>query len=51
MRSEVRRNARDIDALDVGDISDAEDIFKMLKPPKTTTTVVYDDKKPTINWH
>ncbi|CAL8364560.1 unnamed protein product [Lota lota] len=47
MSTEVRTNARDIDMLDVGEISDAEDIVMVLKPLKTATTVVCDEKEPT----
>ena len=44
--NDVRRNVRDIDTLDGSDIPDAEDIVKLLKPLKTATTVLCDEKKP-----
>ncbi|XP_030193755.1 uncharacterized protein LOC115529286 [Gadus morhua] len=46
---EIRRNAREIDTLDNTDISDVEDIVKLLKPLKTATTVVCDEKEPTVS--
>ncbi|KAJ8352218.1 hypothetical protein SKAU_G00236940 [Synaphobranchus kaupii] len=45
----VRRNAREIDTLDHADINDAEDIVKLLKPMKTATTVLSDEKTPTVS--
>ncbi|XP_039503629.1 E3 SUMO-protein ligase ZBED1-like [Pimephales promelas] len=45
----IRRNAREIDTLDNADISDVEDIVKLLKPLKTATTVVCDEKEPTVS--
>ncbi|XP_056120602.1 E3 SUMO-protein ligase ZBED1-like [Rhinichthys klamathensis goyatoka] len=45
----IRRNAREIDTLDNTDISDVEDIVKLLKPLKTATTVVCDEKEPTVS--
>ncbi|KAJ8346850.1 hypothetical protein SKAU_G00282510 [Synaphobranchus kaupii] len=49
MSPEVRRNARDIDTLDVSDITDAKDLVKLLKPLKTATTVLCDEKLPTVS--
>lgn len=45
----IRRNAREIDTLDNSDISDVEDLVKLLKPLKTATTVVCDEKEPTVS--
>ncbi|XP_041830825.1 E3 SUMO-protein ligase ZBED1-like [Melanotaenia boesemani] len=47
--AEIRRNAREIDTLDNADISDVEDIVKLLKPLKTATTVLCDEKEPTVS--
>ncbi|KAJ8370275.1 hypothetical protein SKAU_G00103030 [Synaphobranchus kaupii] len=49
MSTEIRRNARDIDTLDCNDISEAEDVVKRLKPLKTATTVLCDEKLPTVS--
>uniref|UniRef100_A0A9J7Y5E2 BED-type domain-containing protein n=1 Tax=Cyprinus carpio carpio TaxID=630221 RepID=A0A9J7Y5E2_CYPCA len=49
LSNDVRRNVRDIDTLDGSDIRDAEDIVKLLKPLKTATTVLYDEKNPTVS--
>ncbi|XP_078016760.1 E3 SUMO-protein ligase ZBED1 [Epinephelus lanceolatus] len=46
---EIRRNAREIDTLCYTDVSDTEDIVKLLKPLKTATTVVCDEKEPTVS--
>jgi len=45
----MRQNARDIDTLDSSDIRDAEDLVKLLKPLKTATTVLCDEKSPTVS--
>ena len=49
MSTEARGKARDTDTLDVGDISDAEGIVKVLKPLKTATTVGGDKKQPSLS--
>lgn len=49
MSPEVRRNARDINTLDISDITVAEDLVKLLKPLKTATTVLCDEKLPTVS--
>uniref|UniRef100_A0A1A7WWP6 BED-type domain-containing protein n=1 Tax=Iconisemion striatum TaxID=60296 RepID=A0A1A7WWP6_9TELE len=46
---EIRRNAREVDTLDNADISDVKNIVKLLKPLKTATTVVCDEKEPTVS--
>jgi len=46
---EIRRNAREIGTLCSTDVSDAEDIGKLLKPLKTATTVVCEEKEPTVS--
>lgn len=46
---EIKRNARDIDTLDRRDISLAEDLVKLLKPLKTATVVMCDEKAPTVS--
>lgn len=46
---QVKRNARDIDTLDSSDIRLAEDLVKLLKPLKTATTVLCDEKTPTVS--
>ncbi|XP_016355543.1 zinc finger BED domain-containing protein 1 [Sinocyclocheilus anshuiensis] len=49
LSNDVRRNVRDIDTLDGSDIRDAEDIVRLLKPLKTATTVLCDEKNPTVS--
>lgn len=49
LSADVRRNAREMDTLDGSDISDAEDIVRLLKPLKTATTVLCDEKNPTVS--
>lgn len=48
---ELRRNTRDgdIDTMDGSDITDAEDIVKLLSPLKTATKVLSDEKNPTVS--
>lgn len=45
---ELRRNS-DIDTMDGSDITDAEDIVKLLSPLKTATKVLSDEKNPTVS--
>ncbi len=47
--SEIRQNARNIDTLDSCDIRDAEDLVKLLNPLKTATTVLCEEKSPTVS--
>ncbi|ROL47946.1 Zinc finger BED domain-containing protein 1 [Anabarilius grahami] len=49
LSNDVRRNVPDIDTLDGSDIRDAEDIVNLLKPLKTATTVLCDEKNPTVS--
>ncbi|XP_057186792.1 E3 SUMO-protein ligase ZBED1-like [Triplophysa rosa] len=49
LSNDVRRNVRDIDTLDGSDFRDAEDIVTLLKPLKTATTVLCDEKNPTMS--
>lgn len=49
LSADVRRNAREIDTLDNSDIRDAEDIVSLLKSLKTATTVLSDEKTPTVS--
>ncbi|MBN3306654.1 ZBED4 protein, partial [Amia calva] len=44
---EIRQNARN--TLDSCDIIDAEDLVKLLNPLKTATTVLCDEKSPTLS--
>ncbi|MBN3302803.1 ZBED4 protein, partial [Amia calva] len=44
---EIRQNARN--TLDSCDITDAEDLVKLLNPLKTATTVLCDEKSPTLS--
>lgn len=46
--SEIRQNARNIDTLDC-DIRDAEDLVKLLHPLKAATTVLCEEKSPTVS--
>lgn len=45
----VRKNAGDLDTLSTSDIRDAYDIVKLLKPLKTATTVICDEKSPAVS--
>lgn len=53
LSNDSRRNVRDIDTLDGSDIHDVEDIvkplLKLLKPLKMATTVLCDEKNPTVH--
>ncbi|KAI4894678.1 hypothetical protein NFI96_001068 [Prochilodus magdalenae] len=51
LSTDIRRNAREIDNLDGSDIRDTEDFVKLLKPLKTATTVLCDEKKPNCISH
>ncbi|XP_073727596.1 E3 SUMO-protein ligase ZBED1-like [Misgurnus anguillicaudatus] len=46
---EVRQHARNIDTLDTCDIVNAEDLVKLLNPLKTATTVLCEEKTPTVS--
>lgn len=46
---EMRQNARNIDTLDSSDILNAEDLVKLLNPLKTATTVLCEEKSPTVS--
>ncbi|KAE8279169.1 Zinc finger BED domain-containing protein 4 [Larimichthys crocea] len=46
---QIKHNARDIDTLDSSHIRVAEDLVKLLKPLKTATTVLCDEKTPTVS--
>ena len=46
---EIRQNTRNIDTLDSCDVRDAEDLVKLLQPLKTATTVLCEEKSPTVS--
>ncbi|KAM8732866.1 E3 SUMO-protein ligase ZBED1-like [Acanthopagrus schlegelii] len=46
---EVRRNEADLCSLKEGDITDAEDVVRALKPMKTATQVMSEEKSPTLS--
>ncbi|XP_039595172.1 uncharacterized protein LOC120517114 [Polypterus senegalus] len=46
---EIRQNARNIDTLDTCDIVNAEFLVKLLNPLKTATTVLCEEKRPTVS--
>lgn len=46
---EIIQNARNIDTLDSCDLRDAEDLVKLLNHLKTATTVLCDQKSPTVS--
>lgn len=46
---ELRQNARSIDTLDSCDVRDAEDLVKLLHPLKKATTVLCEEKSPTVS--
>ena len=46
---EVRRNESDLCSLKEGDITDAEDVVRALKPMKTATQVMSEEKSPTLS--
>ncbi|KAM8732386.1 E3 SUMO-protein ligase ZBED1-like [Acanthopagrus schlegelii] len=46
---EIRQNARSIDTLDSCDVRDAEDLVKLLHPLKTATTVLCEERSPTVS--
>ncbi|KAL7841202.1 hypothetical protein SRHO_G00248930 [Serrasalmus rhombeus] len=46
---DLRQNARSIDTLDSCDVRDAEDLVKLLHPLKTATTVLCEEKSPTVS--
>nr|XP_057922488.1 E3 SUMO-protein ligase ZBED1-like [Doryrhamphus excisus] len=46
---EIRQNIRYLDTLDSCDIRDAEDLVKLLYPLKTATTVLCEEKRPTVS--
>ncbi|KAL7880871.1 hypothetical protein SRHO_G00031250 [Serrasalmus rhombeus] len=46
---ELRQNAQSIDTLDSCDVRDAEDLVKLLHPLKTATTVLCEEKSPTVS--
>ncbi|KAJ8364797.1 hypothetical protein SKAU_G00136280 [Synaphobranchus kaupii] len=48
MSTDVRKNSKEIDTMDLSD-TDAEDMMKLLKPLKTATTVLCDEKMPTVS--
>ncbi|XP_057197562.1 zinc finger BED domain-containing protein 4-like [Triplophysa rosa] len=45
----MRQNAHNIDTLDSSDILNAEDLVKLLNPLKTSTTVLCEEKSPTVS--
>lgn len=45
----MRKNACHLDTMDSADISDAEEIVNLLKPLKKATTVLSDEKSPTLS--
>ncbi|KAE8297845.1 hypothetical protein D5F01_LYC02317 [Larimichthys crocea] len=47
--TELKQNARSIDTLDSCDVRDAEDLVKLLQPLKTATTVLCEEKSPTVS--
>ena len=49
LSTEVCKNARQLDTMDSADISDAEEIVNLLKPLKKATTVLSDEKSPTLS--
>ncbi|KAL2102146.1 hypothetical protein ACEWY4_001314 [Coilia grayii] len=49
MSPEVRRNETDLCSLKEGDITDAEDVVRALKPMKTATQVMSEEKTPTLS--
>lgn len=49
LSAEVRRHARQIDTLEPADITDAEDMVRLLSPLKKATTVVCDESQPTVS--
>ncbi|XP_010778641.1 zinc finger BED domain-containing protein 1 [Notothenia coriiceps] len=49
LSAEVRRNAREIDTLEPADITDAEDMVRLLSPLKKATTVLCDESRPTVS--
>ncbi|CAM4275828.1 unnamed protein product [Leuciscus chuanchicus] len=46
---DVRRNEKDLSSLKEEDISDAEDVVRALKPMKTATQVMSEEKCPTLS--
>ncbi|KAK1890948.1 Zinc finger BED domain containing protein 1 [Dissostichus eleginoides] len=48
LSAEVRRNAREIDTLEPADITDAEDMVRLLSPLKKATTLC-DESRPTVS--
>ncbi|KAK7904179.1 hypothetical protein WMY93_016786 [Mugilogobius chulae] len=49
LSDELRQKSRDIDTLDTSDISNAEDLVKLLTPIKKATTVLCDESQPTVS--
>ncbi|KAI4805461.1 hypothetical protein KUCAC02_010075 [Chaenocephalus aceratus] len=49
LSAEVRRNAREIVTLEPADITDAEDMVRLLSPLKKATTVLCDESQPTVS--
>ena len=45
----LRKGAHDIQTLSEGDITAAEDIVKLLGPVKTATTIMCEEKQPTLS--
>ncbi|KAI4827348.1 hypothetical protein KUCAC02_030750 [Chaenocephalus aceratus] len=49
LSAEVRRNAREIATLVPADITDAEDMIRLLSPLTKATTVLCDESQPTVS--
>ena len=49
LTKDVKKNAKDVHLLSEDDISGAESVIKVLGPIKTNTTILCDEKTPTIS--
>jgi hypothetical protein len=49
LSKEIRQRETDLNTLSEDDVSNAEDILKLLKPMKTITTILCDEAAPTIS--
>lgn len=49
LSKDVKKNAKDINTLSETDISETEAVVKVLKPIKTVTTILCEEKSPTLS--
>lgn len=49
LTKDVKKNAKDVHLLSEDDISVAESVIKILGPIKTITTILCDEKTPTVS--